>query len=1267
MTTPPPGPGGTGRVISDLIDIPVMVRDGDLVVKLTESTSTRQAEAIDKYVVTPRLAENFDQALEFIRSAVADGTSHAAYLHGSFGAGKSHFLAVLSAILDHHPAARDKRGLADVLAKHDSWLAEKRFIEVKAHLTGGGTSLEAYILGGYVRQVRREFPDAPVPAVYRADGLLGDARDLRTEIGDEAFSARLDAGGSDDSGHTQDRAWGEMASVSYWTTDVLDRAFAARPESDNKDERKLRQDLVSALLSGPFKRYADSIGEAGNAYLSLDEGLHVVSRHAKEQLGLDGVIMLLDELILRFTAFINDEGRIADELQTMSKLIESSYNRPVPVISFVPRQRDLRDLVGLGGGTEGINRTIHYWEDRFQDIHLADANLTEVVRHRLINPRSDEAAAEIDQAFERLRGSRPEVRDTLLDSQGGADTSTWEDFRRLYPFSPALLHVMVEMSYALSRSRSAIKMLLQLLVSHRTTLPVGQMVPLGAVFDVLIDGEVAPFQEHLHNEYTKISEFYRTKVRDWLLDKHGVTEAEAAGLDVRAPFRRDDLLVKTLLLSALTPNVPALKDLTAGRAIALNQGLVRSRRTGQDVKAVTQFFKDMAARFGEVRVGAQADNPTIELNLLRVETGPLLRTAYAAANDHALRGLFKRLLWKELGLAPGTDRTGVVWRGTHRVVELAFGVVRSSDELAREEFVPLAEHAVRVVVGCPFDTGNHNPIEARNRVQDLRQEFAAPVASLAWLPTFLSPARLEDARKILQMEYLLQDGVIEEKAPDWSSDDRREARMQLDNQRSELTLQISSLLRGAYGLVEADSTDYGADTDTHVEPLPSDLAISLEAGSQFPAALEHITHGLLDALYPEHPDLSSRSGRSAAVRRTDLSTVLKAVEQAKGSRLNRWDDVPKADLSVLDRIAGPLRIATVSEVFVLRDDWRQEIDRHISVTKPTSTDVHVRDIKKWIRVREEGQGLPEDVVDLLVQVYAIQSDRAWIRAGKRYTGVTFGQIADEIILRRQELPSEEDFQRANERAELIFGLTRQPLRSARAVQNLAEQLKEQARRQQGATERLVGELTQHAHVLALDEDAPRLVTARAVDGLLVRLAGLADDTALVNALGQADLPEAPAVYKVSMAGSTNVAGALAAAQWKLLDSLDGMAREDGRTAPQAREILDRLQESARHNESSHRLATALSQANSEAVELLTRASLPDPPEDGDAGRRGGNDAAGTGTPPGPATPPPSGPDGTEPWVTVDSGTDLSTAVAELRSTLGIPAGKRIQITIRVAE
>ena len=127
-----------------------------------------EKSTIDDYVVTPQLAGDFDRALGLVRSAIETGVSRAAYLDGSFGSGKSHFMAVLHAILRGDPAARAKKGLADVVAKHDPWLKGKsRFLLVPYHLVGSQT-LDAAILGGYVAHVARdEAPGTPVPAVFR--------------------------------------------------------------------------------------------------------------------------------------------------------------------------------------------------------------------------------------------------------------------------------------------------------------------------------------------------------------------------------------------------------------------------------------------------------------------------------------------------------------------------------------------------------------------------------------------------------------------------------------------------------------------------------------------------------------------------------------------------------------------------------------------------------------------------------------------------------------------------------------------------------------------------------------------------------------------------------------------------------------------------------------------------------------------------------------------------------------------------------------------
>jgi chromosomal replication initiation ATPase DnaA len=80
------------KLLKDLISIPERVHQGDFVLQLSKGV-TEPEQTLRDYVVTPQLVDAFTNALGFIQQAVQTGGSKAAYLHGSFGSGKSHFMA----------------------------------------------------------------------------------------------------------------------------------------------------------------------------------------------------------------------------------------------------------------------------------------------------------------------------------------------------------------------------------------------------------------------------------------------------------------------------------------------------------------------------------------------------------------------------------------------------------------------------------------------------------------------------------------------------------------------------------------------------------------------------------------------------------------------------------------------------------------------------------------------------------------------------------------------------------------------------------------------------------------------------------------------------------------------------------------------------------------------------------------------------------------------------------------------------------------------
>src|SRR6202012_2774928 len=115
--------------------------------------------------VTPQLAACFEDALGFVKSAVDAANSKAAYLDGSFGSGKSHFMAVLHLLLQRDPAARAIPDLGEAIAASDDTLSKCSFALVPFHMIGA-ESMEQAIFGGYVKHLREADTNATLPGVY---------------------------------------------------------------------------------------------------------------------------------------------------------------------------------------------------------------------------------------------------------------------------------------------------------------------------------------------------------------------------------------------------------------------------------------------------------------------------------------------------------------------------------------------------------------------------------------------------------------------------------------------------------------------------------------------------------------------------------------------------------------------------------------------------------------------------------------------------------------------------------------------------------------------------------------------------------------------------------------------------------------------------------------------------------------------------------------------------------------------------------------------
>jgi hypothetical protein len=1159
------------RFLRDVIDIPESVHAGDFKVELSGGFVETKA-LVDDYVVTDQLLQAFRKALSVVRAAVRGGGSHAAYLHGSFGSGKSHFMAVLHAVLDNDEAARSKADLQPVIAEHDEWLVGKRFLKVPYHLVGAADVASA-LLGGYVATVRRLHPDRPTPAVYRADAMLTDARGMRAAMGDDVrFAEWLGVGPAQSVGDADDLDVIEGDAAEGWDTATLDRAFAA-PAGD-----VVRDALVSALLSGPMSSYARGASGDSGAFLPLEDGLAVISRHARD-LGYDGLVLFLDELILWLQAHMSDQQFVNDQVSQLVKLIESGVaERALPIVSFISRQRDLSKLVGedvTGADVKNLEAQVEYLAARFDVVTLEDRNLPDIVLKRVLKrrPGGDEALAE---AFATVESANAVVRDVLLD-QGGATGADWADFRKVYPLSPALLNVLVALSGALQRERTGLKLLQEMLQRRRADMRLGELLPLGDLWDVLIDGTGEAFTDRLRREAEAAQRFY-TRVRQHLLDKYG-----GAG-DSR--FVADDRFIKTLLLAFLTPNVSALARLTGGRLAALNHGSIRSRTVAPGTMVVNRL-RELQAEFGELRGEGDVD-PVFSLHLSDLDVEPLLDQVGEVDTAAQRRIWVKDQLWRHLEIRDNGEFVSereVVWRGTRRTVEVVFENVRDPQRLPDPQFEPSLAGRVRLVIDYPFDEINQYPTNDAARVRQLHRD-GLEAATVVWLPHFFSTRRSGQLGRLLKIDYLLARDRLDDYAAHLSADDRLRVRHQLQAQRDTLESQLDSALRQVYGIAQADEATVGAvvGEDGHVMSLRPGHRPRLYGGAGFLYNLMALADGMFAALYPKHPDFDTTNNRRP-VSLSELRTALRWITEAaeNGNRV----ELDRTQLPTVKKIVHPLELGDVHDgPLVLSNGWRLRIERQAASHGATG-DFAVGDLRSWLN--EMGYtGLDAPVANLIIASYALLANRAWVLRGQPEEPPGLDRIDPGWALRAQPMPGEAVFAVARDRSRLL--LEAAPVPSAlvaRNVHRLAEQVRLQVGTFQEAVHQVRRSLNDHAGSLDLTDDSDRRRSVLAGEDLLARLSDAADDAALVRALAGAEYAGiSDQELSSAITAAPVVQAALDGVDWPLLDRVRGLTDSAGPVRDRAKALVDEVTRAARAHEFRVRLAPVLTDLRSRAVDLI---------------------------------------------------------------------------------
>lgn len=1150
--------------LRDLLDIPREVRKSSFVVRLTEGVAHPQ-EIIASYAATPDIVRNLDVALEYVEAAIRDKRSEAAYVHGSFGSGKSHFMAVLSLLLANEPVAWAETDLHGLRAKHE-WVKDRKILRLHFHMVGARSSEEA-VFPAYMARIRELHPDAPVPPLFEDEALFENAQQLRAKMGDAPFFAGLNTG----TGGTASKRWGKLAEEATWDATTFDRARV----SSDRDERAR---LFSALVRTHFPAFAQSAG----GLVGFDVGLGRLARHAAA-LGYDAVAFFLDELILWLASRAGDKDWLALEVQKLAKLVEAQdERRDVPIVSFIARQRDIAEMVGdqfAGKELQTLRDSLRWWEGRFNTIKLEDRNLPTVVEKRVVRPKDATARKTLDEAFDRMRrGLGQQAWATLLGDLGDEKA-----FRQVYPFSPALIETLVAQSSYLQRERTALKVLIELLVEHLEDFEMGRLVAVGDLFDVLAGGE-EPMDGHMRERFAAAKRLYTSELLPRIQSENGTaTKARCQRLRDDHPValgcsncrearcRADNRLVKTLLLAALAPEVKVLREMTASRLVQLNHGTLKSPIPGEETAMATARLRSWSAEIGKLRVEGEGD-PRVSVVLEGVDVRPILESARGTYSPGAGRKALRDILFEALNVETGADATvshKVKWRGTWREGVVQYWNVREMDDAALK--AP-ADAEFKLIIDYPFDDPGHGPNEDEEKVVAFCGRDRS--RTIVWLPNFFGDRIKKDLMDLVVIDRILEDAMRTYLAH-LRPDDQRRARDELEHMRSQKRARVRRAMEAAYGLKRPEEGDLDAAhrVDRHIHVLIPGVEIRGVTESVLDRAVEKAVSELLSLTYPRHPQF--RDGTITAARLKAAHERLERLCEADGQRL----PITRPEMGDWE-VLQQLGIVDLTEAYVrLRSEWVQDVDRVLrqdGIERAPTAD----QLRK--RLDPAGQrGLTPDVADLEVVAYVTASRRELLRGGNALREWVLGKLPPDAELVQTPLPEEKPWQDAVERAGKLFGVALGGrARNARNLRLLFERVSAaRAGAVRDGADKIADLLSRRSALLPAS--APRLVTAERAAALLAAL-DTRNAVDLAQALGTFDpAPTSLTAIARHIEHAVKVGRALSEdVYFNVFEALQASPR------PEAREILERAQRVLGADQLNMDLAAELPTLSAEGQRLL---------------------------------------------------------------------------------
>lgn len=838
--------------IHDYLEQPESTDQDNFITRLDDSVD-RVRRSLREYVVGESVYPRLDEMLKAVGARLDDNRDVGRFIYGSFGSGKSHLMTVLGKMLERDETVYDlgHAALRRLRVAHP-WLDRHRTLVVRLNMMGKRSLTSA---------LYEAFNEA-LPAGAEKLVFTDEERIFKLIESDARRQGGLDA------------LLKRIADEGY----IPSPAFYHDKRNADLDAR-----LALAAELDRWRNHGEFNTRPEDLWVDADAGFDRIARHA-QSLGYTAVVWLIDELVIWIRE--KDRATYIKQINDLSAMVDHNKARVLPFFVAVAVQMDIAETCPEDISEQGFRQQLGFISNRFQPaLHLEEQDLYEVATQRVLARRHGLSAAErqrfedaIDEVFRRQA-------DSIRNLAGNLELPT---IRRLYPFHPALLRVIIDVTHALSRNRTAIAALYELLAQYRE-LTVGQFVPLGALWDVLFDSD--NIQALRQNSRSKMAQNLADTAETW---RRIEGKVDAVSTDQKAEPKELRQAVRTALLCQLSDRAyypdgrPLREGVTVGALLCLNSADIKALTERTGISKLAKLLRNLEGIAPQVSVGTNQADPIVQIKTDKIDLERVLARARAEVEHHHRLTFMRKLLKDQLGLPIETANEVSLtptWRGTKRKGLMRLCNVRMLSYAGKTNDFDPGTNTFLLLVDYPFD---EEP--GRTRQDDIetlrRAKGRSTHWTLAWLPEHLSPSEMTALNNAAAVDLIRRDKrrFLEDFPPREAEEVARALEAYQNGRRSELEQAVQRL--------------YFDEGQVHV--LKDQLGEFNLQGVDKASAPQRLALHVLDKRFPNHPNFPRR------VDTADLNSLSEWIIRAAQTAQSL--DLKASQMAIVEAIAVPLEL-----------------------------------------------------------------------------------------------------------------------------------------------------------------------------------------------------------------------------------------------------------------------------------------------------------------------------------------------------------------------